>query len=216
MKKYSVIVPCYNESEEDFRRCLNSIKNQTLQPYEVICIDDCSPSQTPQIAKEYGFKYIRHNKNLNNGGARNTGIRKATGDYLVFVNGDDYIVPETLEEIDKVNQGQDLILIGFRSFGEMIFNFIPSEETTPYISKLGWNGEPMHSVNRQFILNNNLFEKEHIAFADVDWSPRVEQAAKTYTYVPKELYMFQTGNERSLTNQIIAGKVDPFKEYENE
>ena len=109
--KYSIIIPCYTAPEDVFRRCLDSIKEQTLQPYEVICIDDCSPIETPQIAKEYGFKYIRHEKNLNNGGARNTGIREATGDYLVFVNSDDYILPNTLEEIDKVNKGQDLILI---------------------------------------------------------------------------------------------------------
>ena len=69
--KYSIIIPCYDAEESIFRRCLESIKNQTLQPYEVICVDDCSPCEIPQIAKEYGFTYIRHEKNLNNGGARN-------------------------------------------------------------------------------------------------------------------------------------------------
>ena len=61
--KYSIIIPCYKEDEEIFRRCLDSIKNQTLQPYEVICVDDCSPIETPKIAKEYEFTYIRHEKN---------------------------------------------------------------------------------------------------------------------------------------------------------
>ena len=134
--KYSVIIPCYDATEEYFRRCLDSIKNQTLQPYEVICVDDASPLDTPQLAKEYGYKYIRHKENLNNGGARNTGIKAATGDYLVFVNSDDYILPETLEEIDKVNKGQDLILIGFRAFGSYYCEGIPNESNTPYISKL--------------------------------------------------------------------------------
>jgi len=208
--KYSVIIPCYKETEEDFRRCLDSIRNQTLKPYEVICIDDFSPINTPKIAKEYGFKYIRHEKNLNNGGARNTGIREATGDYLVFVNADDYILPETLEEIDKVNSGQDLILIGFRAFGTWNEEFIPSEETTPFYTKLGWNGEPFHIVNRQFILKNNLFEKENVVFADVDWSTRVESTIKTYTYVPKALYQFQSGNPRSLTTKVNNGEIEPF------
>ena len=205
--KYSVIVPCYKESEQDFRRCLDSIKNQTLQPYEVICIDDCSPIDTPKIAKEYGFKYIRHEKNLNNGGARNTGIRQATGDYLVFINGDDYILPETLEEIDKVNKGQDLILIGFRAFGTWNETFIPTEKDIPFFTRMGWNGEPFHIVNRKFILNNNLYEQEHIAFADIEWSTKVENTAKTYTYVPKALYQFQSGREGSLTMQVIRGEI---------
>lgn len=203
--RYSVIVPCYIATENDFRRCLDSIKNQTMQPYEVICIDDCSPIKTPQIAKEYGFKYIRHEFNKNNGGARNTGIREATGDYLIFVNSDDYITPETIEEIDKVNTGQDLILIGFQAFGKAIFDFVPNEDNTPFISRLGWYGEPMHIVKRKFILENNLFELENKAICDVDWSPRVENLAKTYGYVSKKLYMFQTGNPNSLTTQISNG-----------
>ena len=204
--KYSIIIPCYKETEEDFRRCLDSVKNQTLQPYEVICIDDASPNDTPQIAKEYGFKYIRHTENKNNGGAKNTGIREATGDYLVFVNGDDYILPETLEEIDKVNEGQDLIIIGFESFGISSFGgFTPDDSNVPFISKLGWYGEPMHIVNRKFILDNNLFEIEHEPICDVDWSPRVESLAKTYSYVPKRLYMFQTGNPNSISTQLSNG-----------
>ena len=205
--KYSVIIPCYNESEEDFRRCLDSIKNQTLEPYEVICIDDCSPSEIPKIAKEYGFKYIRHEKNLNNGGARNTGIREATGDYLVFVNADDYILPETLEEIDKVNRGQDLILIGFEAFGTWNQTFIPKESDIPFYTRYGWNGEPFHIVNRNFILDNNLFEQEHVAFADIEWATKVENIAKTYTYVPKALYQFQSGRYNSLTTKVINGEI---------
>lgn len=206
--KYSIIIPCYNAPEDIFRRCLDSIKNQTLQPYEVICIDDASPIDTPQIAKEYGFTYIRHKENLNNGGARNTGIRAATGDYLVFVNSDDYILPETLEEIDKVNKGQDLILIGFRAFGGYDFIGIPNEDNTPYISKYEWNGEPLHVCKRQFILDNNLFEEEHKVYADVEFAKKVEQAQKSYTYVSKALYQFQTGLDFSLTQRLFRGEVN--------
>ena len=205
--KYSVIVPCYKESEEGFRRCLDSIKNQTLQPYEVICVDDCSPYETPKIAKEYGFKYIRHEVNKQNGGARNTGIREATGDYLVFVNDDDYILPETLEEIDKVNNGEDLILIGFRAFGSWEYEFVPSDETTPHYTKYGWNGEPFHIVKRQFIIDNDLFEEENVVFADINWAKRVEETAKTYTYVSKPLYQFQTGLDSSLTTKVMKGEI---------
>lgn len=206
MKKYSVIIPCYKENENDLRRCFDSIKNQTLQPYEVIVIDDCSPYETPKIALEYGYKYIRHKVNKNNGGARNTGIREATGDYLMFVNADDYILENTLEEIDKVNKGQDLILIGFKSYGVWEYEFIPREIDCPHISKYGWNGEPMHIVRREFIISNNLYEEENIAFADIKWSALVENYAKSYTYVPKALYQFQTGNPNSLTTRVCNGE----------
>jgi len=205
--KYSIIIPCYDADEEIFRRCLNSVKDQTLQPYEVICIDDCSPIETPKIAKEYGFKYIRHDINKNNGGARNTGIIEATGDYLVFVNSDDYLVENALEQIDKVNKGQDLILIGFNAFGTWNETFIPSDETTPYYTRLGWNGEPLHVVKRQFILDNNLFEQENVVFADIDWATRVENAQKSYTYVALPLYQIHTGLDTSLTTKVIRGEI---------
>lgn len=205
--KYSVIIPCYDATEYYFRRCLDSIKNQTLQPYEVICIDDASPVETPQICKEYGYKYIRHEINKNNGGARNTGIREATGDYLVFVNSDDYILPNTLEEIDKVNKGQDLILIGFRAFGSYYCEGIPDKTNTPFISKLDYNGEPLHVCRRQFILDNNLFEEEHVIYADIKWSRRVEEAQKSYTYVSKPLYQYDTAVPFSLTSKICRGEL---------
>ena len=200
--KYSIIIPCYDATEFDFRRCLDSIKTQTIQPYEVICVDDASPTETPKIAIEYGYKYIRHEVNLNNGGARNTGIKEATGDYLIFVNSDDYILPETIEEIDKANNGEDLIIIGFQSFGSSELGYIPNENNTPNLSLLGWYGEPMHIVNRKFLIDNNLFELENVALADKDWTPRLEKAIRTYNYVPKALYMYQVGHESSLLTKM--------------
>ena len=206
--KYSIIIPCYDAPEEYFRRCLESIKNQTLQPYEVICVDDCSPVDTPKIAIEYGYKYIRHEENKNNGGARNTGIREATGDYLVFVNSDDYILPETLEEIDKVNKGEDLILIGFRAFGGYEFTGIPDKDNTPFISKMNWNGEPMHIVRREFVIENDLMEREHCVYADVDWAKRVEEAQKSFAYVSKALYQYETGMDFTLTQKLFRGETN--------
>lgn len=205
--KYSVVIPCYDATEPYFRRCLDSIKNQTLQPYEVICVDDFSPIETPKLSIEYGYKYIRHEVNKNNGGARNTGIREATGDYIVFVNSDDYILPETIEEIDKVNNGEDLILIGFRAFGSYYCEGIPNESNTPYISKLDYNGEPLHVCKRQFIIDNDLWEEENIVYADVKWAKRVESAQKSFTYVSKPLYQYDTNVPFSLTSKVCRGEL---------
>lgn len=199
---YSFIVPCYKEHKEDFINCLDHIKHQTLQPYEVIVINDCGDKRLESIVKSYGFKYIYNKENLNNGGARNVGIREATGDYLVFCNSDDFFLINSLEEIDKVNKGQDLILLGLRSWyrqGEgtkpFTFEVIPNEKNTPNFSNIMCYGEPMHIVNRQFILDNDLFEIEHLTICDVDWTLRLEQCIKTYTYVPKALYFWQVGHK---------------------
>lgn len=207
--KYSIIIPTYTPTESDFRRCLDYIKNQTVQPYEVIVVDDASPSNVPKIALEYGFKYIRHDVNKNNGGARNTGIKAATGDYLIFCNSDDYFEKDTIEELEKVNKGQKLIIVGFRSFGnwDTGTKFIPSKKNTPNISKFNWNGEALHIVNRQFILDNNLFELENVPIADRDWTLRLEALKPTYTFVPKILYNYQVGHEGAIMTDIISGKI---------
>ena len=200
--KYSVIIPCFQELEEDFRMCLDGIKNQTLPAYEVIVINDCGNKNFEKIVKEYGYKYLYNEENLNCGGARNRGIREATGDYLIFCNADDYFNKDAISEIDKVNNGQDLILTGIRSWCKkrgkirpVLFVIVPNEENTPYYSKKMLFGEPMHVVNRQFILDNDLFEIEHLSICDVDWTTRLENTIKTYTYTKKAVYNWQVGHK---------------------
>jgi len=211
--KYSFVIPCYNATESDFRRCLDYIKNQTIESYEVICVDDASLVDTPQIAKEYGFKYIRHDVNKHNGGARNTGIRAAIGDYIIFCNSDDYFEYDTVEQIDKVNNGEDMIIVGFSTFGEdkryeKKNRFVPTEETTPNISKYNWNGEAMHVVKRQFLLDNSLFELENVPVADRDWTLRLEALKPTYAFVPdKALYNYQFGHEGAIMTDIMNGNI---------
>ena len=202
--KYSVIIPCYQELEEDFRMALDSIKNQTQSAYEVIVINDSGNKDFEKIVKEYGYKYLYNEENLGCGGARNRGIREATGDYLIFCNADDYFTLNSIEEIEKVNEGQDLILVGLRGWfkpnNEAKFVrllVLPNERNTPNFSKMMCFGEPMHVVNRQFILDNNLFEIEHLAICDVDWCMRLEQAIRTYTYVRKPLYNWQVGHKKN-------------------
>lgn len=202
--KYSVIIPCFEELEEDFRMCLDGIKKQTKQPYEVIVINDHGNKDFEKIVKEYGYKYLYNEENLNCGGARNRGIREATGDYLIFCNADDFFSPNTIEEVEKVNEGQDLILVGLRSWfkqensaSKYRLLVLPNSANTPNFSKIMCFGEPMHIVNRQFILDNDLFEIEHLAICDVDWCMRLEQAIRTFTFVHKPLYNWQVGHKKN-------------------
>ncbi len=98
--KVSVIVPCYNVSKY-IRRCLYCLKEQTLDSYEVICIDDGSTDDTLQKLNEYKFDNVKI-YSFNNQGvsqARNEGIKVAVGEFLYFFDPDDYIVPETLKII---------------------------------------------------------------------------------------------------------------------
>ena len=98
----SVIVPIYNV-ELYLERCIKSIINQTYRNLEIILVDDGSPDRCPQICDEWCAKDERvkviHKDNAGLGMARNTGIEHATGEYVYFVDSDDYIDNDTIEQV---------------------------------------------------------------------------------------------------------------------
>ncbi len=103
MPKISVIIPVYNV-EPYLARCLDSVCNQTLKDIEIICINDCSPDNSLAILKDYAskdnrIKIIDFAENKNAAVARNAGLEVAKGEYLGFVDPDDYIDLNFYEEL---------------------------------------------------------------------------------------------------------------------
>lgn len=103
MPKISVIVPCYNV-EKYIRTCLDSLLNQTLRDIEIICVDDKSPDNTLEILREYEsrdtrVRVIAQPQNMGVSIARNTGINAATGEYIGFVDPDDYVDLDFYEKL---------------------------------------------------------------------------------------------------------------------
>ena len=100
MAKISVIIPIY-KVEQYLRRCLDSVANQTFEDWEAICVNDGSPDNSCDILAEFAsiderFRII----NKKNGGlsdARNVGMQHATSDYIMFLDSDDFIHPQTME-----------------------------------------------------------------------------------------------------------------------
>ncbi|WP_171653314.1 glycosyltransferase family 2 protein [Paenibacillus foliorum] len=109
--KVSVIVPVYN-LENYIDRCLNYIKNQTLEDIEIILIDDGSTDQSYKIIKEHAsidtrIKYVKQ-QNLGVSSARNKGIEMAKGSFVTFIDGDDYITCDMLENMCSFAENQKL------------------------------------------------------------------------------------------------------------
>lgn len=96
-KKVSVIIPAYN-AQESLQRCVESVLGQTVQPFELIIINDGSTDDTAAVANIFDSESIYvEQENLGQGAARNTGLRVASGEYISFLDADDYWLPEFLE-----------------------------------------------------------------------------------------------------------------------
>ena len=112
--KISLIVPVYNTMEY-LPKCLDSLAAQTLDEIEVLVINDGSPDDSNKVIKEYEEKYdFIHGYEKENGGlsdARNYGIQKATGEYVAFVDSDDYITPDMCEKMYHLAKEQDLDIV---------------------------------------------------------------------------------------------------------
>ena len=119
MKKVSIIIPVYNV-EMYLPRCLDSILNQIYTEWEAILIDDCSPDKSGEICDEYAkkdarFKVIHCEKNGGASVARNRGLEVATGDYITFIDSDDYVTEKYLRTLvkDLENNDADISQCGF-------------------------------------------------------------------------------------------------------
>lgn len=108
MPKFSIIVPVYNV-EAYIEKCLNSIKEQTEKDYEVIIVNDGTKDKSMEIVKKYPYKIVNQ-KNQGLSAARNRGVLEATGEYLLFLDSDDYLEKDCLKEIKKsLKNNPDLV-----------------------------------------------------------------------------------------------------------
>lgn len=132
MAKFSVIVPIY-KVEEYLRKCVESVLKQSFKDFELILVDDGSPDNCPQICDEYAAKDNRirviHKQNGGLVSARNTGVKSAVGDYVCYVDGDDWIKDNLLETVYEKgikNNDPDMVIFGANRQYEDYQTEIPS------------------------------------------------------------------------------------------
>lgn len=212
--KFSIIVPMYNV-ELYLDKCIDSLLSQTYNDYEIILIDDCSSDNTLNIARKWSLKstkivLIEKSKNSGLSDTRNIGIKRSCGDYLLFVDSDDYIEKDTLKNMYDIifETKADIIYAGF-------FQEYPNNIS---IKKYGYNSKPDKLYNteeymyselesrnlfaaaafgvykRDLITDNCLFFKIGILHEDEHWTPRLLMNSSTiflssyhfYHYVKRE------------------------------
>lgn len=182
MIKVSIIIPVHNTSMY-LQRCFDSCIFQTLDEIEIIAIDDASTDNSPDIIKEYEEKYpkkfrgIYLTENLRQGGARNVGIRASQGEYLAFVDSDDFIKADMCRALYETAQGAELAGGDYCVFGE---DGAQTDKKLPYEDKdVGLMDEEkrLYFMNncglfwtriykRSFIIDNEIFFPEKLFFED--------------------------------------------------
>lgn len=167
--KISVIVPVYNVYDY-LDKCLDSLVKQTDQDFEVIIVNDGSTDDSQKIIDKYVSQYSNmHAFSKENGGlssARNYGIERATGDYVLFLDSDDYYEPDTIEILKKeAIDGDDIIV--FRMFidengavkkGPLeMEQFISDDKLLPSKKLLLYNPSACDKMFRKSLFDNTLF-----------------------------------------------------------
>lgn len=195
----SVIVPIYNV-ESYLEKCLDSIVTQSLDNFEVVLVNDGSTDSSGEIAQkyadEYSFVTLITQQNQGLGGARNTGIEHAAGDFFLFVDSDDYLLKDTLSSIYKkiIEENADMLIFGFTSVD--INGNTLSEE-----SQISFKGNSLRVCPEILLgapaawnklIHRDLFLKTGIRFPPRVWYEDLRTTTKLYIYAKKIVYINQS------------------------
>lgn len=231
----SVIIPVYNV-EEYLKECVDSILSQNFKDFEIILVNDGSTDNSQLIIDEYVKKhYFIKCVNKVNGGlssARNAGIKKAKGKYLLFIDSDDFIEQKTAFDKlkDKINIGIDLIVMDFNKYfydgtvekvTNYNFKFNYDETIDSKIKKLILSGNFISSacnkcINKDFFVKNNLYFKEGILSEDVEWSIRLLLCLTSLDYVSNNYYYYRQSREGSISTTFSLKHIKDYKNFLNE
>ena len=231
---FSIVVPIYNV-EKYLERCIDSILAQTFQDYELLLVNDGSTDNSAVICK----RYLRYGERVkyyekSNGGlgdARNYGIGKAKGDFLVFVDSDDYIEPDMLNIINETikSYNSDIVI-----FNHAIVNM---KDELLYVEKLSLPTETIMNLcdNRELLLidpsacskvykrelfvDNQIDYPERVWYEDLRTTAKVLSLADRIVYIDRALYHYFKrpgsimNNANTVRNLEIIEAVEDLRVY---
>jgi len=204
----SVVIPVYRV-EQTLNRCLQSVVSQSLDDFEVILVDDGSPDACAQLCDEWAQRDPRiivvHQSNGGLSAARNTGIEHASGDYITFIDSDDYIGPDTLTAVMNRMGDNDLVEYpAFCFFGapyqqRLDFDDVVYTDATDYWlrSKAYRHCYACNKVFRRELFSDVRFPVGRV-FEDVYTLPPLLSAARRIATVSCGLYYY-CWNQQSIT-----------------
>ncbi len=217
-KRFSVIIIGYN-IEEYIERAIISVENQSFKDIEIIVIDACSTDKTADKILELSLKYKniifkKSDKEKNAGGARNIGLDIATGEYIVFLDGDDHLAdPEVLDRLNKTigHDEPDIIYLGFKIEGNREEIVIPNEENCTKTYRAASDKYPnvwSKCWKRNFLAENNIRFPENRFYEDVLFVYNGVMKAKSYKIADYIVHHYISGRKNSMTTTISFKNIE--------
>jgi len=235
MPEISVIIPIY-KVENYLSRCVDSIINQSLKDIEIILVDDGSPDSCPRLCDEYSILDNRikviHKKNEGLGNARNSGLDIANGQYIAFVDGDDFLPLDALELMYDASQGGKIDIVSGAVYNswyqgctpKVFYSFDEEKEGLGIVEALAdltasdWGDNSSNKRNlavwgcifkRSVIADNNIrFHSERDVIAeDIVFDYDLYLRIKSIKYIPQPVYYYCL-NQQSLSRTFLPEKID--------
>lgn len=222
MKKVSIIIPVYNV-EKYLPECLDSLLKQTYSEWEAVLVDDGSTDKSGEICEMYALKdsrfYVIHKKNGGAANAKNTAIDYATGDYICFVDSDDYVESKWLERVMEIvaDYNADIVEFNFdkvfctgtkqtKYFVENIMEFTAEQYLAQYLDRwtnsLFWNKLFSAELVKKF-----KFRKERRCIDDEFFTYKVVTCAHKIICINDILYHYRQRKSSAVQSQINQRKI---------
>ena len=194
--KISIVVPIY-KVEKYIHKCIDSILAQTFTDFELILVDDGSPDNCGKICDEYAMKDSRikviHKKNGGLSDARNAGIDTAIGEYIGFVDSDDYIESDMYKDLYEViiNNDADISITGIKEVneeGRVIYKYLPEKIDFSELLKQAYACNKL--FKRNLFLENNLYFQNNRHYEDIELIPKLIAKSNKIVGVNKLAYNY--------------------------
>lgn len=227
--KFSIIIPVYNV-EHYLRECLDSVLNQTYSDWEAICVNDGSTDGSSVILEEYAAKDSRFRmisqKNAGTAAARNTGMKVANGDYIFFLDSDDWIENHALQILADTLNGEDVLCFSGKRYFETTNTFNPADDLTEKQYRDGMNYYNENALlsrdfafvcvvlrvyNREFLIQSEIFFNADISYEDNLWVPIMLFQAKSIRVIKDSLYVYRVREGSKMREVSLKRKKDLLK-----
>lgn len=224
--RLSIIVPVYNMNHDNMLSfCLDSLVNQTIEDYEIIAVDDASTDDSLDMLKEYQSKYpnlfkiISYPDNRKQGGAKNEGLKAASGEWIGFIDSDDWIAPNFYEKLLGKAEATGADVVGCQynivhehtfEIGETVINNTPGQcgvfDTAKRKEYLAFPGSMVIKIYKHSLIKeNNLSFPEGIFYEDNCAAPIWCMYFKHFELVDEPLYYYFQ-HQASTVHKITASK----------